>query len=166
MTLRDLLRGDGLQVPEYLDGGRAVRLRVVDHRLDLRGHPGEIPLALHDLEGNGVGRLLVHRDRLVGRAPPARLGHAGRAQPEPLLEQPVFHVQQLRQPVQFRQPAVGLLRDQRPVHRYDQRGLVVDQWLADVVEYPAPDRRHDDRPGLVLRRRAGVGPPRHDLQVP
>ena len=46
----DLLRGDRLQVPEHLRRVGPVRLRVVDHRLDLRGHPGELLLLLHDLQ--------------------------------------------------------------------------------------------------------------------
>ena len=46
----DLLRGDRLQVAEHLSRVGPVRLRVVDHRLDLRGHPGELLLLLHHLQ--------------------------------------------------------------------------------------------------------------------
>ena len=71
-----LLRRDRLEVPQRLRGVGADGLDVLDDRLHLGGHAGERALALQHLHRYLVRDVLRHRDRLVRRALPARLGHA------------------------------------------------------------------------------------------
>ena len=85
-ALLHLLRRDRLQVPQRLREGGADGLDVVDDRLHLGGHAGELALALQHLHRHLVRDVLRHRDRLVRRALPARLGHGLRADPHLLAE--------------------------------------------------------------------------------
>ncbi len=92
MALSFLSGGDGLQVAEHLRGAGATR--IAHDGLHLGEDTSELALILHDLDAHPGRHILPHRDRLVRRPGPAGPGHAGRAQPEPVMQQPVTHPEQ------------------------------------------------------------------------